>query len=413
MSGTELLQFARGNTTDGFWGKAAHESPADSPFGNYRGWRRTTNHAIRRRDMDPVSGQRAPGGTLIFKPDKTQLLKGPMDLVIERSPITGNGGATFARGVNYEAYAHIDTITFRHGSNTFYEITGDELYLDFARLVKWDIKEMENELVGGNKSIAERNVLAANPKRWYINLAHSIPFMKNPSRYLPIPAIAHEIEILIKFKKAEFVTQTDGTAAPTYTINRCFLRSMDVHLMPDEKEKIMKQALSGIDFRVTDWETQRDFLDPAVGKTRYEIQVTNFKHSSNEMIFILRRAADLAGVVPNPTQSNTNFQDLAKYQMTAGTVQVWDETESEYARFRLNPLYHSAQGGELIFIVYFGLDVESDHNVAGHKTFASFNNCKLIIDFAAPLGQQLVLDMFNCYNNIWQLQGGEIKRIFF
>jgi len=411
MSGVELLQLSTSNPVDPFWRKSSLQSEDDSPF-HYAGWRTFTNFAKRRRDTDPYSGKGSGyGGRFVFRPDKTAFLRGATQLILDRSALTVQGNGTFARFVDYEGFMAIKQIDIKYGSNTLYTVTGDQMLIDHKdRELRQ--QQMTEEIVFGNRSVAERDALAASPQVLIIDL-FSLPYTKNPSRYLPLTAIAHELEIQVQLQPLSLITQTDSTTAyPTCTINNLTLRTLDIHLMNDERNYIHQKTLNkeGINYRIVDWEQQTEQLQ--AGQTIYNINLTNLKGPAIEFIFTLRRQSDMLGTLPTASQSFTNFQDLSSWLVQAGSIIVIDEHDSRYCRFYLNPLYHSSYGGDLIFRGSFSLDTESDYNVAGHKTFASMVTPKLVIKFATALATNLQLDIYIRTNNLWQLAAGEIKRIW-
>src|SRR5574338_592907 len=157
-SGNDLLNFSNSNALDPFFRKPGFEVSGGKPNSAhvYTTWGVHPNVAFRRRPIDAHNSLQQYGGAeLIFKYDQSAWQRGEQHLKVTRSALTGTGGATFARFVDWEGFAMIDYIDFKYCANLLYHMTGEELMLR-ARL--WEgIKALQElrELVLGDKSPAE------------------------------------------------------------------------------------------------------------------------------------------------------------------------------------------------------------------------------------------------------------------
>lgn len=416
MSGVELLQYSNSNTLDPFFRKSQMQAPNDSMF-TPMGWRTWTNEAHRRRLIPPSNNTYGYGTTSQFQYDKSCWQRGPVHAAYTRSAVTTSNG-TIARFVDYEGICSINNIQWFYGSNLLHTLTTDNLLLYHLQFMNWKNGAMEDELVLGAKSQTERNYLASTAQNLYVNLP--MPYTFTPALYFYSSMVATNLQINIQWNPLSAITQADSaTVVPSCTMTSANLLSFDVQVMGDERNNSNTLALTqqGITYRVVEWENiTRQLLTS--GQNSYVINLQQFKGASVEMLFIIRSATSLTPGLPSLTQTYTDFLPLLNWNVMAGGIVVFDSFDDRYTRFYLQPLYHSSVGGAHIYGCTFSYDPESVINSMGHKTWASMNVPQLTINFGtypntpANLSQNVYVDIFSRSNNLINLNGGEVKRVF-
>lgn len=410
MSGADLLQYSTSASIDPFFRKAKITSGADSVFTPV-GWRTFTNFAIRRRAIVPINGVPSYGGQSMFKEDKSVWQRGPHQLQIVRSALAVQGNGTFSRFVDYEGYEMINYIQVFYGANLLFQVYGDWLMIEHKLNESWRNAKMTETLLFGEKTQTERNKLASAQQTLYVDLP--LPFCKTPGLFFFSVLIATELQINVFWKPLASITQTNATnTAPTGTILSVNMITTDFHVMGDERQVGSQLALSqeGITYRILDWENQSFQLTS--GQPTYAVQLTNIKGAMVEVIMILRKLSALTTTLPSVGQTYNDYQQIANWTITTGGVILVDQIDDVYSRFYIDPLYHSNLMGSYIYMWSFSMEPESMINATGHKTAAAMTAPTLTITLPATLAVNAQLDVYTRTNNLWSLNGGEIKRVF-
>lgn len=415
MSGTELLNFSNANAIDPFFRKAQFEFDAvtqkpNTPF-YYSTWATITNWAQRIRPIDPYNTLQGYGsGENIFKIDSSAWLRGPLQLKVVRSALSGQGGATFARFVDWEGYAMIEYVELRYGPNHCYRIEGDELLIRTRLMTPWSRLESIKELVFGDKTPTERDTLAASTQTLYVDIP--FPYCLSPKMWLPAATTSHPLEVRLKFRPLSAITQTDGTSHPTGSVISAQLISLDIYLTTLERrfgEARVKSA-KGILYRILDFEHQQDIIQS--GSTSYVIPLTHLRGAAVEIIVVIRQRSLVEASLPTTNQSRTTYTQIAQMEIKSGSNQVMDLLDDRYIRFVLNNRYHSGLAGDFIYAYSFSLEPENLFVALGHKTLASMTTPQLYIYFSSALAAESIVDTYIIRNNLWSLAGGELKKVF-
>jgi hypothetical protein len=241
----------------------------------------------------------------------------------------------------------------------------------------------------------------------------------SPAMYFYSSMVATNLQLNIQWQSTNLILQTDSpTTVPVVTMNQAQLLSFDVHVMGDERNNGQALGLTqqGLTYRVLEWEVvARQIL--TAGQNTYTINLNTLKGASAEMIFVIRKQAALTAALPSKGLTLTDFQSCMNWNVMAGGIVVFDSYDDRYNRFYVNPMYHSCIGGANIYGCSFSYDPESWTNSMGHKTWASMNVPQLTINFGyngtpANLASNCYVDIFSRSNNLINLNGGEVKRIF-
>lgn len=416
MSGMELLQYSNSNTLDPFFRKAVMRGPTDSIF-TPQGWRTYTNEAHRRRLIPPINGF-GYNSQSFFQYDKSCWLRGPVQAVYSRSSVAIPNNGTFARFVDYEGLASIARIDWYYGANLLHTLSTDALLLYHLQFKNWKMGAMEDELVLGGKSQSERVFLASTAQTLTVDLP--LPYTLTPAVYFFSSMVATNLQVNITWAPLANITQTDSTTiVPVVTMTACNLLSFDVHVMGDERNSGQTLGLTqqGITYRVLEWEAVTR-VPLTAGQSSYTINLTTLKGASAELLFVIRNQSALTPALPSKGLTLTDFQPLLNWTVIAGGIVVFDNYVDQYTRFYLQPMFHSSIGGAYIYGANFSYSPESLVDSMGHKTWASMNVPQLTLQFgtvtggAANLANNAFVDIFSRSNNLINLNGGEVKRIF-
>lgn len=411
MSGSELLQYSTSSALDPFFRKGSVGRDVGNTLFAPQGWRTFANFGMRRRFIQPINGTTPSyGGQSTFRYDKSCWQRGPIQAQITRSALAVGGNGTFARFVDYEGYYMIDHVDLTYGANFLYRLKSDNFTL--LQLLTKPLRNAyaDEHLVNGGKTQSERITLAASPSTMYVDIP--FPYTLSPMMYFFGTVIATELQIVVYYAALSSITQTDATNTyPTATITSAQLLSLDLHVMNDERMMGQQLALTqeGINSRIIEWEQQTQLF--AAGQTIYTMPLTNIKGAMVEIIAVIRLQSSLTNALPTTGQTYTSFSDYLSWGVTAGGIVIFDTYDKNYSTFYLNAHYHSAWPGALIITGTFAIDPESIVNCTGHKTAASMTNPTLTINFASDPGN-IQVDVFTRSNNLWSLNGGEIKRVF-
>jgi hypothetical protein len=414
MSGKDQLPFSSSQPQDAYYTKPRFTKPTDSSFA-YLGWMTKCNFAARRRVIPPYGAAATYGQQVIFRIDKSAFKRGPIQAVWTRSAITGNGGATIARAVDYEGYASIALVEVYYGQNKLFQLTGDQLWLRHKMNYNLLEDQAANQLVFGKQSAADRTTLAGQIQTLTVDLP--LYWTVDPSMYFISTGTSHELEIRITLQPVGYWTQTDGSATPTVTISSFNLTSFDVYVEDDEKmwHQMELESKEGINYMIRDSELQLNNV-LASGSTQYVVPLSNFKGPCYEMIAIFRLASDRSSTAPNLANNVFNPQSInnganplngngptqqGTYQLQASDVILWDTMNDNYARWYIFPFYHRGIPGENIYLVVFSLTPDDAKVDRGHKTWSAMTNPQFTVTFPSALGANWALDLYSrIYNNI-------------
>jgi hypothetical protein len=401
MSGKDLLPFSSTQAPDAYYTKPRFTRPSDSLF-TYMGWVTKCNYAHRRRQMSQFGVLPSYGTTAVFRFDRSAFKRGPVQLRWTRSALTGQGGATFQRFVDFEGYATILDIEVVYGQNRLFYMTGDQLYIKHRLLKDQRESDAANMLVFGDQSIADRNTLAASSQTLTVDLP--LWWTLDPSLYFIGTGTSHELEVRIRLRPLTDITQTDGTTAPTGSITQMWMQPLDIYVEDDEKRwhHAQLESADGIHYLIEDTELQLNNLLTA-GQTSYQIQLSNFKGACKELIVVVRPDADRDTSAPNQTNQLFGYTQILSMGVVASDVTVMDTLDDAYLRFYTWPLYHRGVPGDFIYTHAFAMAPENYKHGTGHKTWSAMTNPILTINFSGALGANQRVDIYSViYNNIQQ-----------
>jgi hypothetical protein len=399
MSGKDLLPFSSTQAPDAYYTKPRFTRPSDSLF-TYMGWVTKCNYAHRRRQMAQFGVLPSYGTTAVFRFDRSAFKRGPVQLRWTRSALTGAGGATFQRYVDFEGYATILDIEVVYGQNRLFYMTGEQLYLKHRMLKDQRESDAANLLVFGDQSVADRTTLAASAQTLTVDLP--LYWTLDPSLYFIGTGTSHELEVRIRLRDLGSITNTDGTATPTGGITAMWLQPLDIYVEDDEKRwhHAQLESADGIHYLIEDTELQLNNLITA-GQTSYQIQLSNFKGACKELIVVVRPDADRSATAPNPNNALFNYTQIGSMGVIASDVVVMDTLDDAYLRFYIWPLYHRGVPGDFIYVHPFAMAPENYKHGTGHKTWSAMTNPILTINFNSALAANQRVDLYSViYNNI-------------
>ena len=308
------------------------------------GYTRTSNFQMELRDVDP---QNTPnlGATVNFVIPKAADLLGPCDLMIEFNKSTAAPGSNKAWGwVESVGHAMLEKITFSVGSHDVEVLTGEHLNIinelmrtdehryGFKKTLKTGRPLVRSNLAGTthgrvlesdtkydayDRLIAYDTATIKDGKKLVIPLG--LFFMKHPSAYFPLAAIAgcNDVRISIKFRNVQELVMghsvysvTGGTADDTEPTNafetplafegssvlkRCQLRCHYVHLTGPEATQLMNREHVRLMKLWNGNEVSKQFAVSATAadKTaKFDLDLS-FLHPVQEIVITIRKVSEM------------------------------------------------------------------------------------------------------------------------
>jgi hypothetical protein len=412
-TGQEHLNFAAANVVDPWLKKAAVRKENDSIY-LYNGWATTTNWSERRISESPINSGVDYGGEAIFRIDKSKFQLGPVQLHTTVSALTAGAGTTLHnRFVPFAAYAAIDYVKVLYSVNELERWTGRQLQL-YHRMFK-GIRDNDsmNELVAGDKSPTERDVLAASAQTWIVDLP--LGFTVDPRRYLIVAGLASQIEIRVKYKALANIVQTDNsTNLPTGSITTITLTTTNVHVQKNEKavqQARLQREKRGVVYLVDQWEEQLNNTVSS-GATSATVQLNTFKGGATEIMFVVRAATSDDATAANLGNDPFDYVKITSWELKTGQITLVDLVTDAEQKHVLNRKMHSGVPGDHIYGASWSAHPEDPMNAWGHITFAGMATPTLTVNFTAALSGTHYIDVYLRTKNVWHHHGGEIRALF-
>lgn len=399
------------------------ENIEDSYF-FYRGYTTTKNHFVTRRDVAPSEASPQLGAKATFKLPIIADKLGPMQLMFTLPLLTPNGGtpAVNPRYSDFIGFCAWEKIEFLYSTGELYTLFPEDIWIKYRRMLRQEQKEAVAELVAGDKTIPSRIALAQTLQQIIVDLP--MPCSRAMHRWLELMQLAHEPRIEVYFKPLANLFQCDnlgGTIDLTQQITNVKLRCTLVHLDGDERDFYSSntETENGIIRLIDDFKMEKVIIPTGTPAGDYRIKLNNFRSSSKNFAWILRRYNAL---VIEPSAGNRPFEAFQGAQLPGitYTIQHWylegadgrifDPIEDRYNRYYMWLLYHISPASNYVYEWNWAITPDDLGNATGSYNLGNTTNTTLVINLTTTLAEPLeVTMMVNEYNTIQHVRGDLIK----
>lgn len=183
-------------------------------------------------DISPVSGSITAGQEIYFELDKRADRLGKMELIIQRGAATGVGVFAFN---DWEGYSWIDTISGQYSNKVFWNVTGDELFMQTDMNDKVQRRASKAIMQNGDLTLAQRVVTTANSATVVVDLQS---LSDNLKRQFAMVGLPNKIRIILKLKTLDRVGNNISTVPNLQT----YLRCQYWHLRQPDRKALWQQA---------------------------------------------------------------------------------------------------------------------------------------------------------------------------
>lgn len=286
----------------------------NNPVGHQE-WQKISPHVVEKVELQPYSGTVAPGQTVTYRIPKSsgEWVTRLSYNAILRELATIHADCCYMDGVGY---GHIESVWIKQGKHEIQLIDPDthEQALFQNLFMKDEDKAAFDYHTKSGMSVAQRKAAAAVDQEIHVPLFTSF-IMHDPANAVFINGLAQEIEVKIKFRKAEEFVQlasgtslpADGTIAPLWFTSPT-LEIEVMHQLEHERQKNQANyaTTEGIRMLFDEYQNYRQIVPGSTlldGKD-YQVKLKSFTNPSKCMAFILRWSADLERKSPFTVPAN-------------------------------------------------------------------------------------------------------------
>jgi len=358
-------------------------------------------------------------GTSVIVPfEKTCTLLEDVEFEFTPPVLTGAGGATYIRYVDFLAYAIIAGIKWTYTSNTLQQYNMDVEWSDLQFMTD-EKRENEEYLVGGNLSAAARNTYATAPYKLRVRVP--CPWKDQRCHSPLISALASKLTLQIDFNNPAFVVQTDGTKPTTLTLTNCAVVFQQIHTTGHTRQEFTA---------ITNSKNGISYLYDDENRLEFDIPQNYFQNTNNQFVqslteidgpirkarLIIRTQAQLDPTNANvaPYEIDTTYLHGLRYQIVGNNMDIADPEAQDTDGVRKIQKFHQCrydtQQAEMLFEEY-----PEAHNVAsGNVSFGNFTNPRLFLSNPLLAGVHPALRVTVLYYRFnWLIhQRGVIQKVW-
>ena len=339
---------------------------------------------------------------------------GPIRLEYQRSAVSQDATDKF-RFHDWEPIAFIKKIEFKTNNKVFYTLYKHELFFNLVMRTPKGERNRLAEIYNGYTSEPERLTIANTATTYQVKLC--VPWQKL-TKHIPQRALPNKVEVSVfteKFVDCGYTTTNSGSYTnSSATISNMKLVGEGLHKRNEEKVKLQEIGLSGLDWKVWDWEFQEDASIAATSTTK-TIDLDQIKNDSFMQYFTIRPATK----VPSGAQSNVtnpwHFVKCSQYYIKDGTKNLFDTiTTDEQEQLKMHEMFPFAPYPSPFHIINYcprQFVEASDYDCYGSRAMVHYNKPQLVIDFAAATPEAYRVDFYSKYHNVMRMQGGGARVI--
>jgi hypothetical protein len=404
MSSTAIFKRVNTGVPDALW-----FSTNVSAF-THKNWNALTNYIKDWKEYS-VGDPDGPGTTRkwrLFR-ETDFLSKCVLKVVI---PTPGGTPGTYHRFHNWTGFDLIDTVTTKYTGQEPHDFRGEDMYKIFRTNFDERTRQAWSNLMAGDTSDAERDLLAAGTQTLYIPL-FLLFFAHSTHAALPNGALANDVIVQVKFKQAQDILNTDYTS-PTVTWTST-LKTYEYHVTTIERGVHLAEAETehGILWHAFQNQYSNGNLIPS-GTTSWTQPIRGITGPIVEMYVTFWQSADrTAGTGTAYNTDPWNYQVWQDITIIADNnrelVHKKDFAESQYL---LLPEHHTGAPGEPIYNHSFALLPEDKWLCTGSIDFTNLNNPQLVINFPAATTVNYYCDIMCVMRQVIQLKDADLSKAY-
>lgn len=358
-------------------------------------------------------------GTQIIVPfEKTCTLLEDVEFEFLPPVLTGAGGATFIRYVDYLAYAVIAGIKWSYTSNTLQNYHMDMEWSDLQFMTD-EQRANEEQLVAGNLSAAARNTYATAPYKLRVRIP--TPWKDKRCHSPIISALASKLTLTIDLNPAAYIVQTDGTKPATLTLTDCKVVYQQIHTTGHTRQEFtaLTNGKNGIPYLVDD-----------KNRVEFDIPANYFTNTGNSFVFqlseldgpiykinaIVRTQAQLDPVSANtaPYEIDTTYLEGLNYRIVSNGMDIQDPENQDLDGVRRIQKFYRCKFDTQQVTCLWSEFPEISNFTSGSVSFGNFNNPRLFLSNPSLNGNHPALRVTLLYPRYnWLVhQRGVIQKVW-
>lgn len=365
--------------------------------------------------MDAASTVNA-GSNITFAIEKNATMIEDCALYFTPPALAVAGGATYNRYCNWLAYAALDKLEIRYGSNNIQTYRPDQLFVE-DQIGSDECKANSAQLALGNLTAAQRNTYALNPTPVRLNVP--TPWIEMRDHAPPICALANKIQFTFYFKTPSYFIQTDGVKAASIAFTDVHFDYQGIHETGRTRGEYtaVTQTPQGVSYLYDDVQSA-DYAIPAGLLTSAQganIELRDIDGSVSKSYILLRTEDQLDPSNPDiePYGINPLYYSNCSYNINSNGMYLYDQDQFaadgvyKYSKFlpgRANP--------QAIILLWTEFP-ETKNCAAGSMSFGNFTNPKLNLKNSLAVGHPNLVATFIAYRYNWYVvQRGNLQRVW-
>ncbi len=173
----------------------------------------------------------------------------------------------------------------------FWEVYGEELYMDAQQQFTPQQRTGAAKLQYGNLSTAERKTNATAAKTWIVDL--QVPWGALKKR-IPMIACPNKIQVKVQLKTLAKCLNSDTVGTPTCSLTKATLRCSYTHLVQSVRSDLFNHVHSGEGVSIKVSPKEYHLRTPLLNTTgQQRLQLRNIKGAIYSLQIIMRSQADL------------------------------------------------------------------------------------------------------------------------
>lgn len=402
-----------------------------------RDWKKTTPFVIDDMTLPPLNSTTNPwNAEQIFElPKQCHLVKSMvLHVTLPAHTVVPLGSA---RLVDHFGWAMIEYFRTHFGANLCYETQPYDLYFNYRKKHKMEVRDCINEMIGGDLTQAQRTNDLQNGREFFIPLYQ--PFEDHQSRAFPLLTLSQKTRFVLKTKAFANITNQLVPGASTITPVGPYnfeLIMKQVHLTGDEAELIlaMSREQRGISYMIHQHVRQQsDNFANSTTNAVANIKMSGITKPIKALHFawIPDRLVNDTGYndifmfapSPTPVPPGMNaYNPILNYNITANGQIIQRQIVRNYDRLTNHYYYSEAPHGDEIFNQIYSEYPCSISASMGYLDYTNLNNPVLQVNFGIggtgvdpfnPLVPQVLRLIINARDyNFWYFCNGNFTRTF-
>lgn len=136
-------------------------------FQSQQEWHTSEDYVSEYFDLPTINTSLAYGDVIRFETDARADILGKQELILRRGALSGGTDPYFN---DFEAFSSIEKVEWWYNNKLFHKVTGEELMIDTLNMKHPEERQAIAYLQAGDRSISERQQLAASSYTWVCDL---------------------------------------------------------------------------------------------------------------------------------------------------------------------------------------------------------------------------------------------------